>query len=119
MQVCACVCVCVIARRFLANVSSYTETPAVACVVSGFLAALLSLLVSLRDLIEMMSIGTLLAYTLVRTRATTSWVRSEPAHEMSSRASLAAARTFFVSLACVLDVAGLHSACSTFLFGCP
>ena len=45
--------------------SSYTETPAVACVVSGFLAALLSLLVSLRDLIEMMSIGTLLAYTLV------------------------------------------------------
>ncbi|MBN3282028.1 S7A14 protein, partial [Polyodon spathula] len=51
--------------RFLANVSSYTETPAVACVVSGFLAALLALLVSLRDLIEMMSIGTLLAYTLV------------------------------------------------------
>lgn len=51
--------------RFLASVSSYTETPAVACVVSGFLAALLSLLVSLRDLIEMMSIGTLLAYTLV------------------------------------------------------
>lgn len=45
--------------------SSYTETPAVACVVSGFLAGLLSLLVSLRDLIEMMSIGTLLAYTLV------------------------------------------------------
>ncbi|KAG2462473.1 probable cationic amino acid transporter [Polypterus senegalus] len=51
--------------RFLSHVSSYTETPAVACVVSGFLAALLSLLVSLRDLIEMMSIGTLLAYTLV------------------------------------------------------
>ncbi|KAI5611106.1 putative cationic amino acid transporter, partial [Silurus asotus] len=51
--------------RFLANVSSYTETPAVACVVSGFLAGLLALLVSLRDLIEMMSIGTLLAYTLV------------------------------------------------------
>ncbi|XP_061700969.1 probable cationic amino acid transporter [Syngnathoides biaculeatus] len=51
--------------KFLAHVSSHTETPAVACVVSGFLAALLSLLVSLRDLIEMMSIGTLLAYTLV------------------------------------------------------
>ncbi|XP_051555003.1 probable cationic amino acid transporter [Myxocyprinus asiaticus] len=51
--------------RFLANVSTYTETPAVACVVSGFLSALLALLVSLRDLIEMMSIGTLLAYTLV------------------------------------------------------
>ncbi|KAK6325385.1 probable cationic amino acid transporter [Coregonus clupeaformis] len=51
--------------RFLAHVSPYTETPALACVVSGCLAALLSLLVSLRDLIEMMSIGTLLAYTLV------------------------------------------------------
>ncbi|KAB0374349.1 hypothetical protein FD755_014605 [Muntiacus reevesi] len=51
--------------RFLAHVSTYTETPVVACIVSGFLAALLSLLVSLRDLIEMMSIGTLLAYTLV------------------------------------------------------
>ncbi|XP_069769247.1 solute carrier family 7 member 14-like, partial [Narcine bancroftii] len=50
---------------FLAYVSAYTETPVVACVISGCLAGLLSLLVSLRDLIEMMSIGTLLAYTLV------------------------------------------------------
>lgn len=45
--------------------SSLTHTPAAACVVSGSFAAVLALLVSLRDLIEMMSIGTLLAYTLV------------------------------------------------------
>lgn len=54
-------CVC----RFLSHVSALTHTPAVACVVSGSFAAILALLVSLRDLIEMMSIGTLLAYTLV------------------------------------------------------
>ncbi|KAJ8010795.1 hypothetical protein DPEC_G00078850 [Dallia pectoralis] len=51
--------------RCLATVSPLSHTPAVACLLSGCLAALLSLLVSLRDLIEMMSIGTLLAYTLV------------------------------------------------------
>ncbi|XP_076868294.1 putative cationic amino acid transporter [Brachyhypopomus gauderio] len=51
--------------RFLSHVSPHTETPVVACMVSGSLAAMLALLVSLRDLIEMMSIGTLLAYTLV------------------------------------------------------
>ncbi|XP_034997910.1 probable cationic amino acid transporter [Hippoglossus stenolepis] len=51
--------------RCLSHVSALTHTPAAACLVSGIFAALLALLVSLRDLIEMMSIGTLLAYTLV------------------------------------------------------
>ncbi|XP_038076705.1 probable cationic amino acid transporter [Patiria miniata] len=51
--------------RFLARVNKITQTPAVATVIGGFLAAILALMVSLADLIEMMSIGTLLAYTLV------------------------------------------------------
>ncbi|XP_051909795.1 probable cationic amino acid transporter isoform X2 [Hippocampus zosterae] len=51
--------------RSLSHVSAFTRTPVAACVVSGTLASFLALLVSLRDLIEMMSIGTLLAYTLV------------------------------------------------------
>ncbi|XP_038153909.1 probable cationic amino acid transporter [Cyprinodon tularosa] len=51
--------------RFLTHVSALTHTPAMACALSGSFAAILALLVSLRDLIEMMSIGTLLAYTLV------------------------------------------------------
>ncbi|XP_072036492.1 solute carrier family 7 member 14-like [Amphiura filiformis] len=51
--------------RFLARVNAITHTPAWATIISGFLAAILALLVSLADLIEMMSIGTLLAYTLV------------------------------------------------------
>lgn len=52
-------------RRGLSHVSAATHTPTLACALSGSLAALLALLVSLRDLIQMMSIGTLLAYTLV------------------------------------------------------
>ena len=37
----------------------------IATIIAGLFASVLALVVSLRDLIEMMSIGTLLAYTLV------------------------------------------------------
>ena len=45
--------------------NAITDTPILATAISGALAAFLAMLVSLGDLIQMMSIGTLLAYTLV------------------------------------------------------
>ncbi|XP_017674826.1 PREDICTED: cationic amino acid transporter 3 [Lepidothrix coronata] len=49
----------------LSNINDRTKTPLLATITSGLFSAVLAFLLDLKDLVDLMSIGTLLAYSLV------------------------------------------------------
>lgn len=51
--------------RFLGNVHAKFKTPVLATILSGFCAGVLAAIFDVKQLAEMMSIGTLMAYSLV------------------------------------------------------
>nr|XP_018900739.1 PREDICTED: high affinity cationic amino acid transporter 1-like [Bemisia tabaci] len=51
--------------KFFSRINAYTQTPVLATLISGLLAGIMAAMFDLTQLIDMMSIGTLMAYSIV------------------------------------------------------
>merc|ERR1719341_783526 len=51
--------------RFLANIHPRFQTPFIATIMSGMITGVLAMMLDLKSLVDMMSIGTLMAYMIV------------------------------------------------------
>lgn len=70
--------------KFLSKVNNKTKVPVLGTLVSGFLAGFISAIFNLKELADMMSIGTLLAYTLVALSVTILRYRKDSTDSIST-----------------------------------
>jgi len=80
--------------KFLAKVNKKTKTPIVACFVSGLFAAFMAMIFNIGDLVDLMSIGTLAAYTLVAVSVLLLRYQPDEYNSLTTDSSLVVEKTF-------------------------
>jgi hypothetical protein len=74
--------------RFLSKLNARFQTPLLATILSGIFAGLMAMMFNLDELVNMMSIGTLLAYSLVAISVILLRYQYEPSNGINERGSL-------------------------------